>query len=131
MKRGFFDLVVDIDCKEGLLSGYIKPFFRNMVIFDLVQDVKEDDAPRAFWQAVVGATAAILTNYNRDQLATLIPFTGQLSGPQVDYLGTVGNVLRNAFVRAYLPRLEHPAADDELQFGPASLTDPISAGDAP
>jgi hypothetical protein len=131
VKRGLFDLVVDMDSEEGILTGYIKPFFRNMVIFDLLQDVKEDDAPRVFWQALVGATAAIITNYNRDQLATLIPFTGQLNGPKIDFLATVGNVLRNAFIRAYLPRLENDQADQELQFGAPSLTDPISVGDAP
>jgi hypothetical protein len=130
VKRGLFDLVVDVDCKEGYLNGYIKPFFRNMVIFDLPKDVKQDDALRFFWQALVGATAAILTNYNRDQLATLIPLTGQLNGPAVDYLGTIGNVLRNAFIRAYLPRLQRIDPNDELQFGAPSLADPSSAGGA-
>jgi len=37
----------------------------------------------------------------------LVPFTGNTSGTTTtDILATIGNVLRNAFVRAYLPRLE-------------------------
>ena len=45
-------------------------------------------------------------------------------------LATVGNVLYNAFVRAYLPRLEGVAPDlDGLQFGPGEVTDPVSVGD--
>jgi hypothetical protein len=130
-KQGFFDLVLDVDSDEGTLTGYVKPFFRNIVVFDLLKDVKDDDPPRFLWQALVGATAAIVTNYNRDQIATLIPFTGSLSGPQIDILGAIGNVIRDAFIRAYLPRLEQTQHDDELQFGPPSLTDPISVGDNP
>jgi Domain of Unknown Function (DUF748) len=131
VKQGLFDLVLSVDCDEGTLTGYVKPLFRNMVVFNLIQDVKEDHNPiQVFWQAIVGGATAILTNYNRDQLATVIPFTGQLQGPQINLLATVGNVLRNAFIRAYLPRLEQTSpADQDLQFGPASLTDPISVGD--
>jgi hypothetical protein len=134
VKRGLFDLVVDVDCKEGEINGYVKPLFRNMIIFNLVQDVKEDNnVVQVFWQAIVGGASAMITNYNRQQLGTLIPFTGQLSGPQIDYLGTIGNVLKNAFIRAYLPRLEEEQKQaTQIQFGPASpLTDPISVGDTP
>jgi len=130
VKRGLFDLVLDIQSDEGTLSGYVKPLFRNMVIFDLVRDVKEDNPLQAFWQAIVGGVTGIVTNYNRDQLGTLIPVTGELPGPQIHILTTIGNVLRNAFIRAYLPRLEQQMQpDDDLQFGPPSLVDPISVGD--
>jgi hypothetical protein len=131
IKRGLFDLVIDVDCNEGAIVGYIKPLFRNMVIFNLPEDVKDDDVLRVFWQAIVGGTAAVLTNYSRDQLGTLIPFTGDLKGPQIDYLGTIGNVLKNAFIRAYLPRLEKKNTDHELDFGAPSITDPISIGSDP
>jgi Domain of Unknown Function (DUF748) len=131
VKRGMFDLVLDVDCDEGQLTGYVKPLFRDMIVFDL-SDLKDDDPLRALWQAIVGGATAILTNYNRDQFGTLIPFTGELKGPQIDFLGTIGNVLRNAFIRAYLPRLEQGMPhDQEFQFGAPSLTDPMSAGDVP
>jgi hypothetical protein len=133
VKRGLFDLVLDVQCNEGELTGYVKPLFRDMVIFNLVQDIQQDNPIQVFWQAIVGGTSAILTNYNRDQLGTLIPFTGTLKGPQINFLATVGNVLKNAFIRAYLPRLEQQTVDQDnsLQFGPTSLVDPISAGDQP
>lgn len=134
VKRGLFDLVVDVDCKEGEINGYVKPLFRNMVIFNLVQDVKEDkNVIQVFWQAIVGGASAVITNYNREQLGTLIPFTGSLNGPQIDYLGTIGNLLRNAFIRAYLPRLEQDTKQtSDIQFGPASpLTTPDSVGESP
>jgi hypothetical protein len=128
VKRGSFDLVLDVQSDDGQLTGYVKPLFRNMVIFDLT-DLQITNPLHTFWQALVGGVAAIVTNYNRDQLGTLIPFTGDLEGPKINYLATVGNVLRNAFIRAYLPRLENQSQQQDLQFGPASLLDPVSLGD--
>jgi len=63
-------------------------------------------------------------------LGTVIPFTGEIKTPGVDYLAAIGNVLRNAFIRAYLPRFESTRTnEDGLQFGAPTLADPISVGD--
>lgn len=128
-KRGWFDLVMEVDAKEGQMSGYIKPLFRDLKVFSLTQDLKEDNVLQVFWQAVVGLTTGVLKNQPRDQFGTLIPFTGDLSDPSFNIFQVVGNILRNAFVRAYLPRLEPGTQVEGLTFGPATLADPISAGD--
>src|SRR5207247_7593025 len=108
-KRGWFDLVSETESKEGQMTGYVKPLFRNLQVFSLAQDIKEDNVLQFFWQALVGATTRLLNNRPRDQFGTLIPFTGEVSKARtMDILATIGNVLRNAFVRAYLPRLENP-----------------------
>jgi hypothetical protein len=132
-KRGWFDLVVEAESTEGQLTGYVKPLFRNIKVFSLTQDIKEDNVFQFFWQALVGATTTILKNPSRDQFGTLIPFTGEASSATtVDLLATIGNVLRNAFVRAYLPRLEsNPATYEGLSFQPPEITDPISATETP
>jgi hypothetical protein len=132
-KRGWFDLVVEADSKEGQLTGYVKPLFRNIKVFSLTQDLQEDSILQFFWQALVGAATSIFKNQSRDQFGTLIPFTGDASaGTTTDILATIGNVLRNAFVRAYLPRLENgETSTSGLTFAPADLSDPISAGDPP
>src|SRR5215469_16602007 len=104
-KRGWFDLVVEADSKEGQLTGYVKPLFRNLKVFSLTEDIKEDTVLQFFWQALVGGTTTVFKNFNRDQFGTLVNFTGDASGTTTaDILGTIANVLRNAFVRAYLPR---------------------------
>jgi Domain of Unknown Function (DUF748) len=106
-KRGWFDLVLESDAKEGQLTGYVKPLFRNLKVFNPTQDLREDNVLRFFWQALVGATTGLLKNQPRDQFGTLIPFRGDVSSTTTtDILATLGNILRNAFVRAYLPRLE-------------------------
>jgi hypothetical protein len=130
-KRGWFDLVVEADAKEGQITGYAKPLFRNLKVFSLTDDLKEDNVLQFFWQALVGGVTRALTNIPRDQFGTLIPFSGNLSGATTTgILQAVGNILRNAFVRAYLPRLETGAEEvGGLKFAPAELTDPISAGE--
>jgi hypothetical protein len=130
-KRGWFDLVIDVDASEGQMQGYVKPLFRGLKVFDVVADLKSDDNPlQYFWQALVGGVTLVLKNQPRDQFGTYIPLSGDVSQPNADILSTVGNVLRNGFIRAYLPKLDNDANGvDGLQFGPPSVTDPDSIGD--
>jgi hypothetical protein len=130
-EHGWLDLVIEADAREGQLSGYVKPLFRNLKVFSLTRDIRDENVLRVFWQALLGAATTVFKNHPRDQFGTMIPFSGDLSGATTtDIPATIGNILRNAFVRAYLPRLEGAReAIDGLQFAPAELTDPISAGD--
>jgi hypothetical protein len=132
-KRGWFDLVIESDAKEGQLTGYIKPLFRNLKVFSLSEDLKEDNVLQFFWQALVGAVTRLLTNQARDQFGTLIPFTGDVSNStSTDLLATIANILRNAFVRAYLPRLENPEAFYEgITFEPPDISEPITPNESP
>jgi hypothetical protein len=64
----------------------------------------------------------------------MIPFTGDASGKSsTDILATLGNLLRNAFVRAYLPRLEDKPAtlEEGFKFEAPEITDPVSPGESP
>ena len=131
-KRGWFDLVVEMDSKEGLGSGYIKPLFRNLQIFNLIKDVREDNPLQFFWQAIVGGGTRILTNQQRDQFGTVIPFHVDENSTAPNILATIGNVMRNAFIRAYLPRLQNGATPDgSITFDPPATADPISIGESP
>ena len=130
-KRGWFDLVVEADSKEGQITGYVKPLFRDVKIFSLTEDFKGGNVVQAFWQALVGAVVGILKNQPRDQFGTLVPFRGDLEqSTSADMFATIGNILRNAFVRAYLPRLESGSESiGGLQFDPPDITEAITAGD--
>jgi hypothetical protein len=131
-KRGWFDLVIETDAKEGQLTGYVKPLFRDLKVFSLVQDMKQDNPLRFLWQALVGAATTVFKNQPRDQFGTLIPFTGDASGAtRTDILATIGNVLRNAFVRAYLPRLEgNQDIAEGIQFEAPEFEEHMATGGA-
>ena len=130
-KRGWFDVVLEADDKEGQLTGYVKPLFRNLKVFSLSADIKEDNVLQFFWQALVGGVTTAFKNFHRDQFGTLIPFTGDTTGATTpDILATVGNILRNAFVRAYLPRLEPgQATEGDFHFEAPSFTEELATSD--
>ncbi|CAN5392941.1 DUF748 domain-containing protein [soil metagenome] len=128
-EKGWFDLVIELDAKAGGVQGYVRPLFRSLQIIGK-QDIKEDNILGVFWEALVGSVAKVLTNPPRDQFGTEIPITGNLSSPNANIFATVGNVLRNAFVRAYLPKLKGAAPDiGDITFGRGSVTDPGAPGD--
>ena len=131
-KRGWFDLVVQADDTEGQLQGYVKPLFRDLKVFSLTQDLKEDNVLQFFWQALVGAATTIFKNHPRNQFGTLIPFTSDASGStSTDILATIGNVLRNAYIRAYLPRLQSGQQTmDGLKFEAPDISSPVGSGES-
>jgi hypothetical protein len=102
---GQFDLAAEVATKDGFVDGYAKPLFRNVQVISL-QDAKEDNPLEFFWEALVGTVGEVLTNQPHDQFGTRITIEGELDDPRTSVLEIIGNVLKNAFVRAYLPRLE-------------------------
>ena len=124
---GWFDLTIELNARAGRLEGYVQPLFRDLQIFSLEAAIQEGDVINAFWQALVGLTAQVFRNWPRDQFGTRIPIDGDVTDPQTSLLEIIGNTLRNAFVRAYLPRLEGVTPDvDWMRFSPGHITDPAS-----
>jgi len=120
-EQGWFDLVVELDVKEGAIRGYVKPLFRDLVVFDLAKDARKNPL-EAFWEALVGLAASVFRNPVRDQVATVIPVSGYIERPDTDVLATLANMLRNAFVRAYLPRFQGTASEiSVLRFEPGTF----------
>src|ERR1051326_7609628 len=109
-ESGHFDLVVEVATKDGYVQGYVKPLFRNArlpVLYDLTHDPL-----KGAWETLVGTVGTVFSNLPRDQFGTRIGFEGDLHSPRMSILEVVGNVLRNAFVEAYLPRFEGQLAPD-------------------
>ena len=126
---GWFDLVIEANAREGAIEGYVKPLFRKIKVLG-PRDVKKDNPIEFFWETLVGVTTEVLKNPPRDQFGTVIRFRGDLRNPHTNVLEIVGNILRNAFVRAYLPRLHGTAREiSGMQFDPGSISDPVSAGE--
>jgi hypothetical protein len=62
MKRGLFDLVVQMKASEGQLDGYVKPLFRDLEVFSPAQDLQDKNPLEFFWQGVVGVATQLLKN---------------------------------------------------------------------
>nr|WKN36394.1 DUF748 domain-containing protein [Tunicatimonas sp. TK19036] len=100
VQEGTFTLITEITVEDKQISGYIKPFFENLDVFSLKEDLDEGSFFRKIWEALVGAGAELLENQPNDRVATEVPIEGSLDNPQPDVPATIWNVFRNAFVDA-------------------------------
>ena len=105
-ERGTFSMSSEASVSQGDLTGYVIPVFRDLNVFSWKNDVRGDNTTSAFWDALVGATGTVLKNQPKNQLATRIPISGNVADPEIGLVATIVNVLRNGFVKAFLPRIE-------------------------
>lgn len=110
-ESGSFDFVAEVAITDGYMQGYAKPLFRDFTVVSF-RDLKGGDPLQFFWEALVGLVGEVFKNQSREQFGTRITLEGDFDDPRTNILEIVGNVLRNAFVRAYLPRIESRARPD-------------------
>lgn len=104
VKRGTFDVIMEMYGDDGRFEGYVKPLMKDLDILDLDKDAK--NPIKLAWQAIVAGVVKIFKNHPKDQLATKIPVSGTFDQKGIDLWTTVGNVLRNAFVHAFSPTFD-------------------------
>lgn len=102
VQEGRFSLITEMTVEDKKISGYIKPFFENLDVFSLEEDIVDDEGSifQKAWEALAGLGAEALENQPKDRVATEVPIEGSLENPDPDVSVTVWNVFRNAFVDA-------------------------------
>jgi Domain of Unknown Function (DUF748) len=123
--QGTIDIFVEFDCRNGELTGGIKPVLKNVTIrptkknpFNIIEAWAADLAIKMFSDRVK----------QRKAVATVIPIKGSLAGPDIQLWPSIFGVLRNAFVEgltsgyAHLPPVTAPKKEGVLKQGAAALT---------
>lgn len=103
VKRGDFALYTEIAAKGGAYTGYVKPIIRNLE----VEKAHTKTFLRKLWAHVVSGVGKVLTNPKDRQVATKIPFEGKFGKTDTDVWATVAELLKNAFIKALTPSLDH------------------------
>ena len=103
--RGEFALFTSVASKDGNYEGYVKLFFNHLDVFKWEKE-RQKSALGAFWDAIVGTVAVVLKNQNKDSLATRIPISGSYNNSKVGTWAAVATLIRNAFVRALVPKVD-------------------------
>lgn len=104
VKRGTFDVIVEMYGEDGRFEGYVKPLMKDLDMFELKEDSK--NPLKLAWQAILAGVVKISKNHPKDQVATKIPVSGTIDKKGIDLWTTIGNVLRNAFVHAFSPTFD-------------------------
>jgi hypothetical protein len=111
VQRGSLRLFAELQAKEGGFQGYVKPFFEDVEVL-ASEEVEEQGFFASVWEAIVGGAAEVLEDQSEERVATRIPIAGTVASPDVGFWRTLGNVLRNAFLQAFVPALEHSVGEE-------------------
>jgi len=102
---GNFSMYSEIKIRQGKLDGYVKPLFSEMKVYDRRQDA-EKNIFRKLYEGLVGGISGLLKNRPRSEVATEVPVSGDMEGPQTDTWATIVRLIQNAFLKAILPGFE-------------------------
>ncbi|HJU28384.1 MAG TPA: DUF748 domain-containing protein [Candidatus Binataceae bacterium] len=100
--QGEFSLFSQATVKEGQVHGYVKPIFSHLKVYSAKQQANKPFFHKAY-EAVAGAVADLLKNPKTKNVATVANISGPLNQPDVSTWQALGEILRNAFIKAILP----------------------------
>jgi uncharacterized protein YhdP len=112
-KEGTFSIYAEFAAAKGKFKGYAKPIAKDIDVTTPKED--KDNLFRKAWAGLVELAAKLFKNQPKDQVATRVPFSGDIDDPDADVLTTIINVLRNAFVSAFSNSLEHSVSLHDLE----------------
>lgn len=102
---GRFSLYTEIAVQDRQVSGYVKPLFQDMTVYDASQD-RDKNVLRKVYEGVVGGLSRVLQNRPRDEVATRVELSGRLDNPNASIVDTIVGLVQNAFFKAILPGFE-------------------------
>lgn len=107
VSKGTFSIYAEAAANNGKITGYTKPLLKDVDVLNWKMDKEKGKPLQPLWEAMVGGTGWLFKNKSRDQVATKAEFTGDISSPDFDVWGIIGQILRNAFIQALFPSLEN------------------------
>jgi hypothetical protein len=103
---GAFSFYTELQVKNDQISGYVKPLFKDMKVYDKRQDA-EKSAFRRLYERLVGGIAKLLENRAHDEVATKATISGSVSNPGSSTWQVIGSLIQNAFIKAILPGFDN------------------------
>lgn len=102
---GVLSFFSELTVKDGHLNGYVKPFFKDVAVYDPEQD-RDKSVIQKLYEGVVGDTVTALANLPRNEVATKADISGPVGHPRTNTWEAVAKLMQNAFFKAILPGLE-------------------------
>ncbi|MEW6441233.1 MAG: DUF748 domain-containing protein [bacterium] len=109
---GTFSLYSEVGVKNERITGYVKPFFKDLEVYSPEQE-KDKPLLKKAYEGLVGAVGKLLENPPREQVATQVDIGGPVENPKASRLETIAGLIRNAYFKAFLPGLEGNIRSEE------------------
>jgi hypothetical protein len=103
-ESGTLEVASEMAASKGAFTGYVKPLFKDTKILNIKEDVKKP--LKLIWEAIVEGVTKLFQNRSSEKMGTKIDFSGTFDDPSPDILSTLGNLLKNAFIKALQPGIE-------------------------
>ena len=104
---GEFSLYSQLRIKKGEISGYLKPIFSGVQVYDRPQDAAKPVLHQVY-EGAVGVLQMTLRNA-KGEVGTKVDISGRASDPESSTWEIVGGLLKNAFVKAIAHGFDPPA----------------------
>ncbi|GAB7027324.1 DUF748 domain-containing protein [Geotalea toluenoxydans] len=105
VSAGFFLFYADIHVRNDRVSGYLKPLFKDIKVYDRRRD-QEKTVFHKLYEMLVGGVANLLENRPREEVATVVDIAGPVTKPQTSTWQVLAQLVTNAFFKAILPGFE-------------------------
>jgi hypothetical protein len=105
VNKGTFGMYAEAAAKQGRFTGYVKPVIKDLDV--LGKEDRDDNIFRKLWEGFAGTVGQVFKNQSKDQVATKIPFEGDLDNPNTNVWLAIANILQNAFIQAIQPSIDH------------------------
>jgi hypothetical protein len=99
---GVFSFYSQLTVKDARVTGYMKPLFSDLDVYDKEQD-RDKPKLKKLYERVVEGASKILKNRQREEVATRVNIAGPLANPKASVWETLTNLIENAFIKAILP----------------------------
>jgi hypothetical protein len=106
---GKVSVFAQVSVKNHYVSGYVKPLFTDLKVYDSQKDKKKPVLKKAY-EVVIGGAAKLLKNRRTKEVATKIDISGPIKNPNVDPWQAIGQFIYNAFVNAIVPGFDKEVA---------------------
>jgi len=106
IKSGLFSFYSEVRVKNNMVTGYVKPLFENMKVYDRSQYKKEEGVLHKAYVGLINGASKLLKNRPNREVATKTDISGPIENPKTSTGQVILNLIRNAFIKAILPGFE-------------------------
>ena len=104
-KGGTFAFFSDMRVKNNHIDGYVKPFLKDVQVYDPEQDA-DKKTMKKLYEGVVNGVLDLFKNDPTGQVATKSDVSGPVENPRADTWQVLEKLVQNAFFQAILPGFE-------------------------